>query len=191
MVKYSTKLVDLDKSGLFDGIDEMNFKKFIEEHVDPHLWNFIFKLTLSDRESSMFHKTSKFDWDVPFLDSLGHSNHYEMKRMMHRLYILCVVMFTFNRESKYPLHMIVADVVDKLSNSSDECLQLLNDLGACVSERTLARFQVKVAEKILKEGPSLNENSITCASVDNINSRECYRRVRSTDDHRGFDGTSI
>ena len=78
-----------------------------------------------------------------------------MKRMMHRLYILCVVMFAFNRESKYPLHVTVDDVVDKFSNSSGECLQLLNDLGACVSEKTQARFQAKLAEKILKEGPIL------------------------------------
>ena len=191
MSEFSDKLGKLERADFFNGLDEIDFRKYIEEHVDPYLWNFVFMLTSSDREDNKIHKTSGFDWQVPFTGSLGHTSQYEIKRLMRRLYILSVVLFSYNRESKFPLHMLVADVVDKFSNSSDECLRLLNELGVCVSERTLARFQVNVAEESLKKGPLQDEDTLTCASIDNFNSRECYRRVRCTDDHRGFDETSI
>ena len=59
------------------------------------------------------------------------------------------MMFNISDQCQQPQHLQLADVLDKYTNSSSECLHMFNMCGACVSKNTYIRFQTKVAENLM------------------------------------------
>ncbi|CAC5414115.1 unnamed protein product [Mytilus coruscus] len=103
------------------------------------------------------------------------------------LNICCCLIY--NRDSKF--QMLLADIIDKFTNSSTDCFNLLNKFGICVSKQTYERYQTLIVEERKSNSISSSKCQFQIASVDNINKRSYYSAVKSTDAYRGFDGTSI
>ncbi|CAG2215131.1 unnamed protein product [Mytilus edulis] len=96
------------------------------------------------------------------------------------------------RDSKCnKFQMLIADIIDKFTNSSTDCFNLLNKFGICVSKQTYERYQTQIVEERKSNSINSSKCQFQIASVDNINKRSSYAAVKSTDAHRGFDGTSI
>ena len=90
-----------------------------------------------------------------------------------------------------PLPTLFADILDKYTSSSSECLKIFNQFGICCSKDSLQRYQTSVVEKDIESGVHLSPESFTICSIDNINKRSSYAAVKSRDTSRGFDGTSV
>ncbi|CAC5391289.1 unnamed protein product [Mytilus coruscus] len=86
--------------------------------------------------------------------------------------------------------MLIADIIDKFTNSTN-CFNLLNKFGICVCKQTYERYQTQIVEERKSNSMNSSKCQFQIASVDNINKRSSYSAVKSTDAHRGFDGTSI
>ena len=90
------------------------------------------------------------------------------------------------------LHILIADIKDKFTNSSSECLRILNRFGICCSKDSLKRFQTDIIEKkFFLAGIQLSPESFTICSIDNINKRSSYAYAKAGDKSRGFDSTSV
>ena len=87
--------------------------------------------------------------------------------------------------------MLCSDIIDKYTNSSTDCLTILNQFSVCYSKKTLKSYQNSVIQTQNEIGVQLSPESFTICSVDNINKCSCYAYVKSSDRRRGFDGTSV
>ncbi|CAC5384807.1 unnamed protein product [Mytilus coruscus] len=86
---------------------------------------------------------------------------------------------------------VVNYIIDKFTTSSSDCINILNKCGICVSKQTLERNQTMVVENKVNKPVDKIPSTLTIASIDNVNKRSSYAAVKSTDVHRGFDGTSV
>ena len=92
----------------------------------------------------------------------------------------------------YPLHFVLSDYVDSHSRST-ELMQLLSRFGIWTSRNTFQR--VKTASIIHRREEGLQQEVLTGAfsvsSIDTFDSAAPGKRITSTDNHRGFHGTSF
>ena len=160
-----------------DTFDIENFDPyhFILKNCDPMLFNFISSLqgeTISNFVQNM---------ELDKLKSKG----------LSCLNIISCILFSSDLSCKLPLPMLISDVIDKYTNSSSDCLRILNQFGICYSKTSLKRYQNSVIERKNEVGVQVSLESFTICSVDNINKRSSYAAVKSSDASRGFDGTSV
>ena len=159
-------------------IDIENFDpwKFIEESCDPLLFNFISSLQ-GETMPSIIDKL-----DIGML---------KKNKALACLNILNCLLFSSDLSCSLPLPMLISDIIDKYTNSSSECLRILNQFGICYSKPSLNRYQNSVIERKNEIGAQISLESFTVCSVDNINKRSSYASVKASDTSRGFDGTSV
>ncbi|CAC5395272.1 KIF4 [Mytilus coruscus] len=157
-------------------LSNFKFHNFIENTIDPILWNFLCALIGQETELQLpFGENSISDDSVEF----------------SQIFNICCCLI-FNRDSKCnKFQMLIADIIDKFTNSSTDCFNLLNKFCICVSKQTYERYQTQIVEERKSNSMNSSKCQFQIASVDNINKRSSYSAVKSTDAHRGFDGTSI
>ncbi|CAC5411991.1 unnamed protein product [Mytilus coruscus] len=157
-------------------LSNFKFHNFIENTIDPILWNFLCALIGQETELQLpFGENSISDDSVQF----------------SQIFNICCCLI-YNRDSKCnKFQMLIADIIDKFTNSFTDCFNLLNKFGICVSKQTYERYQTHIVEERKSNSINSSKCQFQIASVDNINKRSSYSAVKSTDAHRGFDGTSI
>ena len=162
----------------FDGFDLENFDPctFIQESCDPVLFDFI--SILQGESPNNFGEKVEFD-------------KLNRKKALSNLNIICCILFSSDISCRVPLHLLFTDIIDKFTNSSWECLRILNQFGICYSKSFLNNYQESVIQRKKDIGVQLSAESFTVCSVDNINKRSSYAYVKSNDLSRGFDGTSV
>ena len=160
-----------------DSLDIENFDPyhFIVDNCDPMLFNFIRFL----QGESVFDFAEALELDK--IKSKG----------LSCLNIISCILFSSDLSCRLPLPMLISDVVDKYTNSSSDCLRILNQFGICYSKTSLKEYQNSVIKRKNEVGVQLSLDSFTICSVDNINKRSSYAAVKSSDVNRGFDGTSV
>ena len=160
-----------------DSIDLENFDPFtfILQNCDPLLFNFI--SSLEGEAITDFVQDLKFE----NLKNTG----------LSCLNIISCILFSSDLACHSPFQMLISDVVDKYTNSSTDCLRILNQFGMCYSKPSLKRYQNSVIDRKREIGVQMSLDSFTICSVDNINKRSSYAAVKSSDTNRGFDGTSV
>ena len=192
------KMIDcasnLSKNEQLKDLDKVQFKDLVRT-LPPELWNFIFRLTLGENEKKLFlshvSQHNDFNWSEHFLHDIYKSSTQNALKFSRRFFILCCMFFCINSECYFPLQMILADVIDKFSNSSTECLTILSRFGICVSKSSLVRFQVWISENEMASKGNKLRASFTMASIDNIDKNATFAAVSSQQQCRGFHGTSI
>ncbi|CAC5377139.1 unnamed protein product [Mytilus coruscus] len=111
-----------------------------------------------------------------FITSLTSSNKFKSAAEVDKTFenidfklinILFSLLFKFDTKCN-TFQLIISDIIDKFTTSSSDCINILSKFGICVSKQTLERNQTMVVEN-----------------------RSSYAAVKSTDVHRGFDGTSV
>ena len=65
--------------------------------------------------------------------------------------------------------MLISDEVDKNTNSSTDCLRILNQYGMCYSNPFLKRYQLSAIDRKSEIGVQISLDAFTPCSVDNIN----------------------
>jgi hypothetical protein len=120
--KESIRIVQEDAISVFD-ISTFDAESFIST-VGAELWQIVLKITLSDREKHV---------GLPEQTALFHC------RKLQRLYCLCFLMFCRNSAFSVPLHVLLTDVVQSYSRST-ELIHTLNQFGAIASLDTHRRF---------------------------------------------------
>ena len=172
------KLVAMKEKISLSTLDIENFDpwKFIEENCDPLLFNFISSLQ-GETISSFIDKL-----DIGML---------KKNKALACLNMISCLLFSSDLSCQVPLPMLISDIIDKYTNSSSECLRILNQFGMCYSKPTLNRYQNSVIERKSEIGAQISLESFTVCSVDNINKRSSYASVKASDTSRGFDGTSV
>ena len=175
-------------------LDEIDFMQLVRT-LPPHIWNFIFRLSLGINERRLFsqhHRQSLgFEWSSHFLDSLYTSPILNKSKFLRRFFICSCLLFCVNRECHFPLNLIISDVIDKFTCSSTECLTILSRFGITVSKDSLVRYQVFAAKKEMEMKPSVLSSSFCVASVDNIDRNSQFAAVTASQKPRGFHGTSV
>ena len=181
LVKASITLRDrliaqkhLIKSDSFD-IETFDPYHFILNNCDPMLFNFI--RSLQGESLSDFGETL----DLDKFKSKG----------LSCLNIISCILFSSDLSCRLPLPMLISDVIDKYTNSSSDCLRILNQFGICYSKTSLKEYQNSVIKRKDEVGVQLSLESFSICSVDNINKRSSYAAVKSSDANRGFDGTPV
>ena len=150
--------------------------KFIKEFCDVSLWNFIYAL-FGEKPIESENKICL--------------ENYKSTKVLPCLGIISNILYASDHSCNMPLPTLFADILDKYTSSSSECLKIFNQFGICCSKDSLQRYQTSVVEKDIESGVHLSPESFTICSIDNINKRSSYAAVKSRDTSRGFDGTSV
>ena len=104
--------------------------------LDPTIFKLVSYLTMSDNEQK---HVSDFPLDTYVLSDLkgNHARH----QLHRRINIILMMHFVLNESNNYPVHIVIANCIQRLSHSS-KLLQLLNQAGLCVSRDTLTKSLV-------------------------------------------------
>ena len=176
-----------DKAGKFD-LTTIDYKKFLLSYCDPIVWNFFLKLTANNKEMMKLNKR-QFSWSEHYMEPFksGHTIH-------PRLFLISLVNYIASSGyTRYPYHLGLADIIDKFTQSSTKCISMLNTLGITVSKISHKRHKVDIAKKTMEKDvlKKITDDAFFIVSIDNINVRNAYERVRAYTEKRGFDGSSI
>ena len=140
---------------------KLDFNKIISE-IDPELWEAIVLLTRSISERRGTSKASDPQSSVPHIKKL-------------RLFLLCSILFIADNRCCFPLHTLMADIIDSQGGSA-LLIKILNRFGVCSSAETLLRFiQSKVDEQ--SELEYFSPEAFMVVSADNIDFLHSYSRV--------------
>ncbi len=159
--------------------------------IDPRVWNSIFFMTSNEREKKDIAKD--FDMDVHIkLPMNVEDNDGDENRFLRRMFGLFNLQFILNDNYNYPIHVMNADVIKRLSNSS-KLLHILNRVGFCVSDDTLDRFlEIVACEREKNPIKNLDLNAFTVVSIDNIDCLSPYAIMSSNGTkERSWHGTSV
>ncbi|XP_071481651.1 uncharacterized protein [Diadema antillarum] len=157
---------------------------------NPLIWNIVCMITASTEETKFFRQS---DIDIckeyiQFPSEEGHSYHRKKQRRAVAIFLLQLVM---HDDNNYPLQIIVANCVKRMSHST-KLLRILNHIGFACSESTLDRFLQDIHDKRTESGPlnELKPSAFTIVSIDNIDVLTPYAAV-TVDKTRSWHGTSI
>ena len=64
---------------------------------------------------------------------------YSQSKILPCLNIISCLIFAADHACQLPLPVLLADLLDKYTNSSSECIQILNKFGICCSKDSLKR----------------------------------------------------
>ncbi|XP_072029408.1 uncharacterized protein [Amphiura filiformis] len=130
-----------------------------------------------------------FTWDKHiFIDD---TNEHARRRFVRRLVHVFHKLFILNETNNYPLHIIQANIVKQLSNSS-RLMKIQNRTGLSVSTDTLSRFHEGVAKHTkLNAMKHFNQNSPIVITVDNIDSLSPFAATTADLQNRCWHGTSV
>ena len=116
------------------------------------------------------------------------SSSYHQKKL-RRFFLLCAVFFCTDERCSFPLHTLLADMVES-QGGSQLLIRILNRFGICASSDTLARFiQHKV--KSMSRPKFQKPESFTIVSADNIDFQLSFTRVFCGKQTSSWHGTSI
>ncbi|CAC5420144.1 unnamed protein product [Mytilus coruscus] len=169
MIKDCIKNLNFD----FKTVDDAKLVDIVKNSCPPDLWEFITSLTSSNKFKSAAEVDKTFE-NIDF----------------KLINILFSLLFKFDTKCN-TFQLIISDIIDKFTTSSSDCINILNKFGICVSKQTLERNQTMVVENKVNKPVDKIPSTLTIASIDNVNKRSSYAAVKSTDVHRGFDGTSV
>lgn len=159
--------------------------------LPPFLWNFVLRSTLSVVENKELSKRADFSWEHHYLFQLHPSEVVHHKKTLRRLFICLTYLNTANDQCYTPVHIAIADIVDRFSSSSSTLFQMFSAFGITVSKSTYQRFQTSVAIEEMSKKLFLLSNNFVIASVDNIDRSSSFAAVSATNQDRGFHGTSV
>ncbi len=140
----------------------------VVNYVDPVLWNVIVLLTQTSTKRKTL-LSGQVNWTLETHLRVGDLLHHgDDTRLPKRVFLLSFMLHCVNSHCSLPLHLVLADVVDRYSGSA-ELLSNLNRLGPS-SRDTLERFQVAqaVSRNSLVMRDLINPSSFCTASIDNI-----------------------
>ena len=179
------RTISLDLGDQFD-LQSLNFKDFVKKVVPEDLWNFIFTVTQTKKSKKL-----PASWTGHFFDDNFESESHSLTKFYRRLSIICNILYTVDDRCRHPLHILMADILEKYTDSSDDCLHIFNTFGICASKSSLQRFQTETVTK-MKNLENLLPDSFTIVSADNLNKRSSYAVVKAAQEgSRGFDGLSV
>lgn len=135
---------------------------------DPFIWNIICLITSNLEEVSSY-KRNPVCLTQEFISFPNESTPFGMQRKIKRIVSVFVLQFILSDTCTYPFHIVIANVIKRLSHSS-ALLQMMNRLGFSCSECTLDRFLQLVKDVRDANGPlaSLDENVLTHVTIDNM-----------------------
>ena len=159
----------------------------------PLVWNAICLLTANNEESAFFRNASVLV-EEEFLNFPSDSTKSGEKRKRRRIVLTCLIQYILNEENSYPLHVVTATYIKRLSRSS-RLLKMCNNLGFSCSEDTLNRYWQEISTSINISHTSylshhLRSDSLTVISIDNIDVLSPFAAV-TIDKQRSWHGTSI
>ena len=161
----------------FDFLD-LDIDKEIE-NTDPKLWEAICLLTQSISERKGL---------VKVIDPSS-TAHYTKK--IHHFFLLSTLLHCINDKYTNPLHTYITDLIEGQGGSA-LLIKLMNQLGACSSSDTLARYiQNKVSHPKERVTQCLSQDSFTVVTVDNIDFLHSYARVHKGSNNSSWHGTTI
>ena len=137
---------DISREKLMSFPEVIDADKFISS-LDEDLWDSICLLTQPTTDRSKNTQTRKIS----------------------RIFAVCTLLFTINRQCSSPLHTLITDAVETYGGST-RLQKLLNRLGICASIETHSRYVQYRVEKINKEGPmsGFPVDSFMIVSADNL-----------------------
>ncbi len=152
----------------------------VQDTMDPVLVSFINKITQSIRG-----RKRRLFPDETDSQSMN-------MRSIRQLYTLCVLLFCTESTCCMPLHILLTEAII-CNGGSLELVRMFNRIGAVASLDTSSRLSTMVVHERLIRGPEreLFPNTLTVASVDNIDILQPYAMVSSTDATRSWHGTSV
>ncbi|CAG2219418.1 unnamed protein product [Mytilus edulis] len=162
----------------FDAKHEIN-------QIPPVLWNFLYRLSATDKEDKEFVKTVA-SWDHHYIETP-----FNVNRAFPRLYMCSCIFNCQNAQCVQPLHLLVTDICDKFSNASSTFLSINARLGLGVSKDSLRRYITNRCRQLEQQQRFLTSNSFVVASFDNLDKNQSYSVVGVGKDKSCFHGTTI
>ncbi|XP_063965208.1 uncharacterized protein LOC135156584, partial [Lytechinus pictus] len=161
----------------------------VKSFFNPVLWNILCGITGSREEISVINN-SVDALDKKLLFFPDSKTGPGIQKFNKRITLMFILQFILNDDNTYPFHIIVANCIKKLSNSS-KLLKIMNNLGFSCSESTLERYLQKLQDIRQSTGvlSNLIPNGLTYVSLDNID-KMSYHAAVVADEPRSFHGTS-
>lgn len=159
--------------------------------IDPEVWNTVSLLTANNDELKYFSECGSLFGNGKLVFP-SYSKPHGRQRRNRRIILIMVMQFTYNESNNYPFHIVIANCVKRLSHSS-KLIKLLNQSGFCTSEDTLDRFLETIKQLRQQSGllSTLESNTFTIVSVDNIDVLASSAAVTSQGLGRSWHGTSV
>ena len=163
----------------------------VMQACDPIVWNFFSNLTCNSTEKK-FVDNLDFDWKKDHLVFPNSDTKHGRQRLQQRVNSILNLQFILNNNFNYPLHIIIANCIKRLSGGSSKLLGMMNNCGVCTSEDTLERFLELVSRDKKMKGfeEFLSNRAFAIASCDNIDILLANAMVAYLKD-RSWHGTSI
>ena len=180
VVDIKTKI----KNNEFD-LRNLNLKTFALENSSTPLWNFLTYLTMT--ESSYSQISPKNMWIKSHADTLNLANADDRTRFVRSLFTYSHSLYIHSSGTcSQPLHMLLADTIDKYTKSSEQCMFIFNSLGICVGRDSFLRFQARISTLHLKLAPynDIVRGSFVYVSLDNLDWLCPHARVRANGQSR-------
>ena len=160
-------------------------KMISDDSLDPHrIENFNVDVFINSMDPSI--------WRAICLIMQTASKKLTHVQKMRMVFTLCQICFTINRQCSFPMHTLLADIIDTCGGSL-RLKTILNRLGACVRTETHARYvQYRVVTR-QKEGPlvGLHLDCPVIISADNLDYQQSFSRVYSGNQTIGWHGTTV
>ncbi|CAH1799206.1 unnamed protein product, partial [Owenia fusiformis] len=168
-------------------ITELNMDMILR-HIPCNVFNFIKMLTMNGPEKECLPDTIHVDLDTPIEFEAG----AVASRKAKRVFITSTVMNIINSRCTYPLPIVVAETVKKISGSQ-QLVSILNKMGFCSSEDSRLAFEQysKERKQSTPIGKQLDENLLTVITLDNLDALSPWAMVTSGVDRSGWHGTTI
>ena len=129
-------------------------------------------------------QSAAIDWQDPgwILSHIDMDNHTSYRRLVRRIFICYNLVFTLDPSCKPPLHIALADYIQKCSGS-ETLISVLNQSGFCINSDTFREFRVKVVSKLREQGAfstslELNPNLFGIVSGDNFDLNFQHSNIR-------------
>ena len=132
-------------------ISKMNLAKLLFT-IDAKLFSFVTLLTANTRELKAL-ENEDIDWESPgwLLEIINMANSNSYTRLLRRIFISYALIFTRNPSCQTPLHVSIADNIQKYSNSK-ELMSNLNKFGICISATAFNTFKRNVVSDLRDPG---------------------------------------
>ena len=91
----------------------------------------------------------------------------------NKILLICCILFASDHTCQMPLHILIADIIDKFTSSTSECLRILNRFGLCCTKDSLKRFQTDIPVDMVSDLIYLKD-AIQKIKVNILNDKSFY-----------------
>ena len=116
ILREQAQSISAEYVGNLDAVSNFSYDDLFTK-IDPIVWNLVCLLTLNKTEEEFYNK-HPVTLDKEKLQFPKSDSEHVKQRFYRRINAICLLQFIINKRNNYPMHIIVANCVKRLSQST-------------------------------------------------------------------------